>query len=346
MFCAVLIQRRALAWSLTRLKDGGIYVVALRLPLLWLEITGRCQLQCVHCYADSGPAGSAGTMTVNRWLSVLDEAAQLQIGLVQFIGGEPTLHPGLPDLITHALSLGLEVEVFTNLMHVHSALWNIFMQPGVRLATSYYSDKSSEHDKITGRAGSHVRTRKNIIQALERRIPLRVGIIGMAADQQVDGAEAELLELGVTQVGMDWLREVGRGVRDGRASVEQLCGNCASGNLAISPDGEVWPCVFARWICLGNVRHQSLTAIHTGAIAEAARTYLASAFTARTSGSSPCRPNYDCRPVIRDPRECNPDTKCRPLNCRPFDCCPGDCRPFDCVPYDSPSRYTSQLTVP
>lgn len=25
---------------------------------LWLEITGKCQLACEHCYVDSGPTGS------------------------------------------------------------------------------------------------------------------------------------------------------------------------------------------------------------------------------------------------------------------------------------------------
>lgn len=25
---------------------------------LWLETTGKCQLACEHCYADSGPTGN------------------------------------------------------------------------------------------------------------------------------------------------------------------------------------------------------------------------------------------------------------------------------------------------
>ncbi|PWK82464.1 hypothetical protein C8D88_11357 [Lentzea atacamensis] len=25
------------------------------LRFAWLEITGKCQLSCTHCYADSGP---------------------------------------------------------------------------------------------------------------------------------------------------------------------------------------------------------------------------------------------------------------------------------------------------
>jgi hypothetical protein len=28
---------------------------------LWLELTGKCQLACVHCYADSGPDKGHGS---------------------------------------------------------------------------------------------------------------------------------------------------------------------------------------------------------------------------------------------------------------------------------------------
>jgi hypothetical protein len=60
---------------------------------LWLEITGRCGLGCSHCYAGSGPSGSHGAMTAGDWRSVISQAADLGVSMVQFIGGEPTLHP-------------------------------------------------------------------------------------------------------------------------------------------------------------------------------------------------------------------------------------------------------------
>ncbi|MGH3933127.1 MAG: hypothetical protein ACRDTF_24495 [Pseudonocardiaceae bacterium] len=66
--------------------------------------------------------------------------AQLGGRMVQFIGGEPTLHRSLPAFVNHALTGGLEVEVFSNLVHVSTQLWEVFAQPGVRLATSYYSE--------------------------------------------------------------------------------------------------------------------------------------------------------------------------------------------------------------
>ena len=61
---------------------------------MWLEITGRCQLRCVHCYADSGPESGHGTMTAADWKRVIGEAADAGVRMVQFIGGEPTLYPG------------------------------------------------------------------------------------------------------------------------------------------------------------------------------------------------------------------------------------------------------------
>lgn len=59
-----------------------------------MEITGRCQLGCVHCYAGSGPSGTHGEMTTAEWLRVIEQAAELRTRHVQFIGDEPTLHPG------------------------------------------------------------------------------------------------------------------------------------------------------------------------------------------------------------------------------------------------------------
>jgi hypothetical protein len=60
------------------------------LNLLWTEITGRCQLGCVHCSAGSGPLGTHGGMTTAEWFPVIEQASELCARDVQLIGGEPT----------------------------------------------------------------------------------------------------------------------------------------------------------------------------------------------------------------------------------------------------------------
>lgn len=292
---------------------------------VWLEITGKCQLQCVHCYAESGPTGSHGVLEPADWVRVIDEAVGLGVGMVQFIGGEPTLHPALPLLLGHALDAGMEVEVFSNLVHVTPALWQLFSLPGVRLACSYYSDKPDQHAAVTGRAGSHARTRSNIAEAVRRDVPLRVGVIDLSDDQRSEQAVIELTELGVTEVGTDRLREVGRGIRAGGAGTAQLCGQCASNVLAISPSGEVWPCVFSRWLPVGNVKTSSLGDIVAGTALRDVRAQLTEDFAKRAASAQPCVPNM-CDP------QCGPS--CGPA-CRP-QCWPtgtGPCTPKGgCVP--------------
>jgi MoaA/NifB/PqqE/SkfB family radical SAM enzyme len=136
-------------------------------------------------------------MTDEDWLRILDQAADLGAEMVQFIGGEPTLHPALPTLICHALKVGIQVEVFSNLLHLSPALWKVFGRDGVRLACSYYSDEASQHEAVTGRSLSHAKTRANIAEAVARSIPLRVGVIDLGDTQRVRPAIAELESLGV-----------------------------------------------------------------------------------------------------------------------------------------------------
>ncbi|MFH8749844.1 radical SAM protein [Streptomyces rimosus] len=143
---------------------------------LWMDLTRKCQLSCAHCYNESGPGGTHGTMHREAWISVLDQAMALGIRKVQLIGGEPTMHPDFPALLGHALNAGLEVETYSNLVHVPIRCWNLFRRPGASLATSYYSATAEKHNAVTGRR-SHQRTRANIEKAVRFGIRLRVGIV-------------------------------------------------------------------------------------------------------------------------------------------------------------------------
>lgn len=296
------------------------------LQFVWLEITGKCQLECLHCYAESGPEGGHGVMTAADWVRVINECGALGVRMVQFIGGEPTLHPDLPLLVEHALESGLEVEVFSNLVHVSARMWDTFTRPGVRLACSWYGDDAKQHLLITKR-NTHARTKANIMTALAHGIPLRAGIIGMLDDQNVQAATAELEALGVAEIGVDHLRQVGRGVRDRDASMAELCGGCGDGVIAVGPDGAVWPCVFTRWMPVGNVQDTTLTEVLAGEAAVDTSAALRESFAARGIVDA-CSPK--CLPDRCDP-ECGP--ACSPA-CSPL-CVPkgGPCKPRGgCMP--------------
>ncbi|WP_435113130.1 SPASM domain-containing protein, partial [Nocardiopsis synnemataformans] len=199
--------------------------------------------------------------------------------------------------------------------HVSARLWEVFSRPGVRLATSWYSDDADEHAAITQRP-THARTRANIVEARRRRIPLRAGVVGVLPSQRTGEAQQELRSLGVEQIGYDDLRGVGRGAEhDSTPDTSVLCGRCAHGNLAVAPDGTVWPCVFTRWLSVGNVRHQSLNDIPGSDRMATVVAELSEEFTHRAV----------CVPDMCDPQcgpscspACNPKGDCTPAgNCAP-----------------------------
>ena len=147
----------------------------------WLEITKKCPLECKHCYVASSPRLSHGVMQADDWKHTMDQLKDLGCKAVQFIGGEPSIHPSFCDLLAHAAQLGFSVEVYSNLVGITSRMWSLFVEHKIKLACSFYSDQPSIHDQITKTPGSFQRTFANIEKALSLGLTLRVGKIGRAS---------------------------------------------------------------------------------------------------------------------------------------------------------------------
>lgn len=279
------------------------------LKFAWLEVTGFCNERCTHCYADSSPQGTHGTMTVQDWVNVLDQLAGMGALDVQFIGGEPTLYPNLPELIRHAHGAGLSVEVFSNLTHIRDELWDTFRECGVKLATSYYSDNPAKHDAVTKLRGSHKMTRANIKKALTLGIPLRGGVVAVRPGQRALEAAQDLQRLGVEQVGGDHTRAFGRGSDGAAPTIADLCGHCGHEKCAILPDGTVSPCVLGRFLSIGNVRESPLAEIWGGL---RAGEVLADIRAVHGEGAQSCTPPQflpmcgPCSPCVPSVGHCDP----------------------------------------
>ncbi|MGW0902911.1 radical SAM protein [Streptomyces sp. NPDC002853] len=264
-----------------------------RLAFLWLELTAKCQLECAHCYADSGPWGTHGMMTREDWVRVIDEAHDLGVRTILFIGGEPTLHPHLGDLIERAVRPGVEVRVLTNLVHVPHALWPALKLPGVRVSASYYSHDAAEHDTMTKRRGSHARTTKNLRKAAERGVQVSAAVVKQNGD---DGAAetSALAALGITRPAVDRVRYLGRAAVGSTPQTSELCGQCSGALLAVGPDGTAFPCPMSRWMHVGNVHENSLATIAISVRLHQVRQTIADAFNPAVTGLPPVEMRDEC----------------------------------------------------
>ena len=307
------------------------------LSFLWLEITAKCNLLCSHCYAESGPRADVyGAMAYGDWTQVLDEAAELGCCRVQFIGGEPTLHPRLPDLVEHAKARRFEfIEVQTNATRLSRDLTGRFQRSGVHVSTAFYSDDPAVHEHVTQAKGSWQRTVAGIETALAGRVPIRVGVVETDRNRgHAPRAVAFLRTLGVQNIRQERMRGIGRGerIRLGTPGerYDELCGQCWNGKLCVTSSGATFPCPLSRKTDLGDVKSSLSGILQTVTLAEfrqKIRTIQAERLAARrvalpmtVAGGDDCIPN-DCIP-----------TDCIPTDCIPTDCIPTDCIPTSCIP--------------
>jgi radical SAM protein with 4Fe4S-binding SPASM domain len=104
-------------------------------PLVWLELTRRCDFACPHCYIQGGRRRH-GEMDAGRWHSLLEELSAMGVWAVAFTGGEPTLHPDFAGLVRHARELDLLVGIATHGMHLDDALLDALPRDGVIISVS------------------------------------------------------------------------------------------------------------------------------------------------------------------------------------------------------------------
>jgi radical SAM protein with 4Fe4S-binding SPASM domain len=104
-------------------------------PLVWLEITRKCNLNCPHCYIDGGLSRS-NEMSSSDFHRIIDEMADMGVWAVAFTGGEPTLHPDFVELVNHARRRDLLVGIATNGMFLSEALLNQLPRAGVIISVS------------------------------------------------------------------------------------------------------------------------------------------------------------------------------------------------------------------
>lgn len=76
-----------------------------------LKITERCNLSCGYCSEHKNDGCHVPADTICTWI---DHCVNLGVKHLEFIGGEPLMHPDLFDLITYVKNKGLNTGLTTN----------------------------------------------------------------------------------------------------------------------------------------------------------------------------------------------------------------------------------------
>lgn len=226
-----------------------------------LELTNLCNLECTHCYTSSSPKEKISRyMTKDDWMNAIQDLKSAGCNSIQFIGGEPTVHPDLPHLIKYACQNGISnIQVYTNGVSISNELMSVFVANNVNLAFSVYSHDPQLHDAVTKTSGSYKRTEKSIKKAIDSGLNVAVGIItvDLGDNLEIEKTISYVESLGVSrdEIGVDRVRSFGRGENliNFEDKYSELCGRCWSERVVINDEGNVSPCVMSKFVKLGHI---------------------------------------------------------------------------------------------
>jgi MoaA/NifB/PqqE/SkfB family radical SAM enzyme len=261
-----------------------------------VELTYRCNLDCVFCYNDLGLRGEP--LTRDEYFRFFQDLADLQVLNLTLSGGEPLAHPDFLALGARARELGFVVRIKSNGHALRGEMARRIrgeVDPFL-VEVSLHGATAATHDRQTRVPGSFERLLANLGEM--RELGLRVKINSTLTAWNEDEAEgmldlAESLDLPIqidpevsprddgdrsplvlapTREGVRRLFalqveravSVARGADDGTlpAPVEKHCG-AGSAGVAVDPYGNVYPCVQWRRP-VGNLHRQTIREIWEG----------------------------------------------------------------------------------
>jgi radical SAM protein with 4Fe4S-binding SPASM domain len=132
--------------------------------ILELEITQRCNLRCVHCYAEASAARDLPELTLAQVCTILDQARGVGMRELSLTGGEVLLHPDFIAILDAGLERGFNLRFVTNASLLDDALLAAIQARPVKLITiSLDAVDAATHEAIRG-PGCHAAT----LAAIER----------------------------------------------------------------------------------------------------------------------------------------------------------------------------------
>lgn len=235
-----------------------------------LHLTQRCNLSCIHCYADSSPhVTPKGEISLERWSRIIDEFAEAGGERVLFTGGEALVYRGCDQLMRQAHELGLDVTLFSNGLLIDRHL-DVIRECVDQVQISIDGPDAITNDPIRGE-GSFARAKKAVDTLLAAGVRVRISMVVMEqnieamrtgfatfSNQWPKGAVEYRLGYGVAHHGRG--EEIGDtlGIEDVRPVVDKLlesvegdggpriarstkgCGYAEQ--IVVAHDGTVHPC--------------------------------------------------------------------------------------------------------
>ena len=170
LYCGLATPSDALRYG-----HGGSATACERKPVVVWTMSRRCNLRCVHCYADSEPRDYPGELTADEARRMLEDLARFQIPALLMSGGEPLRHPDFFALAAFAKRAGLRLTLSTNGTLIDADVAQRIRQTGFSYVGISFDGLGAVNDRFRGQRGAFDAALRGVrrLKAAGQRVGLR-----------------------------------------------------------------------------------------------------------------------------------------------------------------------------
>jgi MoaA/NifB/PqqE/SkfB family radical SAM enzyme len=195
-----------------------------RLTSVDVYVTSQCNRRCTYCFLSSDFFASNLRMSVEDFAGIVTWCRRHDVSELTFLGGEPSLHPFFPDMVTMARGGGLDVRVVTNgARRFRHLLKSGRVNPRdlSRVAVSFDTLDEAVQDDLRG-GGAWRDAMETITLLRDRGVAFDINVTGVRP--VLSGLEALICfadEAGCRRVNVHWPSSIGLGAN---MTAEQIPG--------------------------------------------------------------------------------------------------------------------------
>ena len=135
-----------------------------QLLYLFLEITRKCNLNCLHCGSDCKADANAAELTTDSWLKIIDYISENFSPELVFVitGGEPTVHKDLLKIVKNIQKNNRRWGMVTNGMNMTKDRMDKLIDAGLYSITLSLDGLEKSHNKLR----NHPKAFEKVLNAL------------------------------------------------------------------------------------------------------------------------------------------------------------------------------------
>lgn len=143
-------------------------------PVVVWNVTRRCNLKCLHCYAQAEAAAAPDELSPAEGLALLDDLKQFGVPVVLFSGGEPLMRPDLFDLVAYTVAQGMRAVISTNGTLISQEAALRLKDLGLSYVGISLDGTENTHDRFRGKKGAFAAALAGVRRCQE--VGLKVGL--------------------------------------------------------------------------------------------------------------------------------------------------------------------------